>query len=166
MAYAFLTQDRRNADFRHRSRQSCVSQAWRKRLGETRGPRHDMTYQGKIYTDRYLEHRPRKLAARFAGTMTDVRLAAIAGLIAPRDLAVFLSCRFLSTIAMMVQSVAIGWQIYDITHAPLSLGLVGLCEFVPMFLLTLPAGDIVDRLDPRLIFAWRWRRRRLAPVFC
>lgn len=70
-----------------------------------------------------------------------------------RDLTVFLSCRFLSTIAMMVQSVAIGWQVYDIARDPLSLGLVGLCEFVPMFLLTLPAGDIVDRLDPRLIFA-------------
>jgi len=51
----------------------------------------------------------------------------------------------------MVQSVAVGWQVYDIARDPLSLGLVGLAEFVPMFLLTLPAGDIVDRLDPRIV---------------
>jgi MFS family permease len=68
-----------------------------------------------------------------------------------RDLTIFLSSRFLSTIAMMVQSVAVGWQVYDIARDPLSLGLVGLSEFVPMFLLTLPAGDIVDRFDPRIV---------------
>ena len=69
------------------------------------------------------------------------------------DLNLFLMSRFLSTIAMMVQSVAVGWQVYDISHEPLSLGLVGLSEFVPMFLLTLPAGDIVDRFNPRRILA-------------
>jgi MFS family permease len=69
------------------------------------------------------------------------------------DLNLFLVSRFLSTIAMMVQSVAVGWQVYDIGHDPLSLGLVGLSEFVPMFLLTLPAGDIVDRFNPRRILA-------------
>jgi len=70
-----------------------------------------------------------------------------------RDLNIFLGGRFLSTIATMVQSVAIGWQVYDIARDPLSLGLVGLSEFVPMFLLTLPAGYIVDRLGPRAVFA-------------
>src|SRR5271156_1562887 len=69
------------------------------------------------------------------------------------DLNLFLMSRFLSTIAMMVQSVAVGWQVYDIARDPLSLGLVGLAEFVPMFLLVLPAGDIVDLFNPRLIFA-------------
>jgi MFS family permease len=69
-----------------------------------------------------------------------------------RDLNVFIASRFLSTIAMMVQSVALGWQVYDIARSPMALGLVGLCEFVPMFLLTLPAGDIIDRRDPRTIF--------------
>ena len=55
-----------------------------------------------------------------------------------RDVPLFLCCRFLSTVAMQVQSVAVGWRIYEITHNPLSLGLVGLCQFVPMFALTLP----------------------------
>lgn len=79
--------------------------------------------------------------------------AAASPLYRERDLTIFLASRFLSTIAMMVQSVAVGWQVYDIARDPLSLGLVGLAEFVPMVLLVLPAGDIVDRFDPRIIFA-------------
>lgn len=54
---------------------------------------------------------------------------------------------------MQVQSVAVGWRIYEITHNPLSLGLVGLCQFVPMFALTLPAGALVDRSDPRKVLS-------------
>lgn len=47
---------------------------------------------------------------------------------------------------MQIQSVAVGWQVYELTGDPLSLGLVGLAQFGPMFLLTLPAGDIADRV--------------------
>ncbi len=68
------------------------------------------------------------------------------------DLTLFVTSRFLSTCAMQVQSVAIGWQIYDIARTPLALGLVGLCQFVPMFLLTLPAGDISDRFNQRWVY--------------
>jgi MFS family permease len=70
-----------------------------------------------------------------------------------RDFGVFISSRFFSTVAMMVQSVAIGWQVYDIERTPLSLGLVGLCQFAPMFLFTLPAGEISDRFDQRRVLA-------------
>ncbi|HEV7960053.1 MAG TPA: MFS transporter [Rhizomicrobium sp.] len=64
-----------------------------------------------------------------------------------------MASRFVSTCAMQVQSVAIGWQIYDMARTPLALGLVGLCQFVPMFLLTLPAGEITDRFNQRRIYA-------------
>ena len=70
-----------------------------------------------------------------------------------RDLSLFVASRFTSTCAMQVQSVAIGWQIYDMVRTPLALGLVGLCQFVPMFLLTLPAGDITDRFNQRRVYA-------------
>jgi len=70
-----------------------------------------------------------------------------------RDFAFFLSGRFLSTVAMQVQSVAIGWQIYGMERTPLALGLVGLCQFLPMFLLILPAGEISDRFDQRRVLA-------------
>jgi MFS family permease len=70
-----------------------------------------------------------------------------------RDFLFFSIGRFLSTVAMMVQSVAIGWQIYDMEKTPLALGLVGLCQFAPMFLFTLPAGEIADRFDQRRVLA-------------
>ncbi len=72
---------------------------------------------------------------------------------ASRDFARFVSGRFLSTLATQIQSVAIGWQIYDIQHTTLALGFVGLCQFLPMFLLTLPAGEVSDRLDQRRVLA-------------
>jgi len=70
-----------------------------------------------------------------------------------RDFGFFAASRFLSTTAMMVQSVAIGWQIYEIERTPLALGLVGLCQFLPMFLITLPAGEISDRFDQRKVLS-------------
>jgi MFS family permease len=70
-----------------------------------------------------------------------------------RDFSFFTSGRFLSTVAMQIQSVAIGWQIYSLTNSAFALGLVGLCQFAPMFLLTLPAGDISDRFDQRKVLA-------------
>ena len=65
---------------------------------------------------------------------------------------------------MQVQSVAIGWQVYDMEKTALSLGLVGLCQFAPMFLLTLPAGDISDRYDQRKVYAWAARLQSLCSL--
>ncbi|HUE63695.1 MAG TPA: MFS transporter [Rhizomicrobium sp.] len=70
-----------------------------------------------------------------------------------RDLYSFVTSRFIATLAIQVQSVAIGWQIYDMERTPLALGLVGLCQFLPMFLLTLPAGDITDRFNQRRVYS-------------
>src|ERR1700761_5923268 len=71
----------------------------------------------------------------------------------PRDLHFFVSSRFIATVAVQAQSLAIGWQIYDMERTALALGLVGLCQFLPMFLLTLPAGDITDRFNQRRIYS-------------
>ena len=70
-----------------------------------------------------------------------------------RDLYLFVSSRFIATLAIQVQSVAIGWQVYDMVRTPLALGMVGLCQFLPMFLLTLPAGDITDRFNQRRVYS-------------
>jgi len=48
-------------------------------------------------------------------------------------------------------SVAIGWQMYELTHDAFSLGMVGLVQFFPMILLTLVVGQIADRYDRRRI---------------
>lgn len=45
----------------------------------------------------------------------------------------------------------VGWQLYAMTHDPLTLGWVGLAQFLPMAALVLPAGDIADRVSRRLL---------------
>ena len=47
--------------------------------------------------------------------------------------------------AYMMQAVAVGWQIYDLTGSALDLGLVGLVQFVPFVLLALVVGPTIDR---------------------
>ena len=47
--------------------------------------------------------------------------------------------------------IAIGWQTYDLTDSALSLGLIGLVQFTPQFLFTLPAGHVADRYDRRRV---------------
>ncbi len=57
--------------------------------------------------------------------------------------------RLLTTISSEMQSVAVGWQVYNFTHRPLDLGLVGLAQFLPGICLFLLAGHTADRV-PRL----------------
>jgi MFS family permease len=45
----------------------------------------------------------------------------------------------------------VGWQVYALTGSPFYLGLVGLAQFLPMFLLTLAVGHIADRYDRRMV---------------
>ncbi|MBY9081110.1 MFS transporter [Paenibacillus sp. HN-1] len=61
------------------------------------------------------------------------------------------TARIFSTTAFQMLSVAIGWQMYALTHDAFQLGLVGLAQFLPMLLLTLPAGQTADRFDRRTI---------------
>jgi len=61
----------------------------------------------------------------------------------------FMMARFLITASSEMQSVAIGWQGYNLTHRARDLGLVGLTQFLPGILLFLLAGHTADRL-PRL----------------
>jgi MFS family permease len=76
--------------------------------------------------------------------------AAFAG----RDFRFYAASRFLATTAVQMQSVAVSFQMYALTHRPLALGLVGLAQFVPVFLLSLPAGHVADRVERRrLLFA-------------
>ena len=65
----------------------------------------------------------------------------------------FLSARLLASIAVQMQTVAVGWQIYAITRDPLDLGLIGLSQFLPFVLLVLPAGHVADRHNRALILA-------------
>src|SRR5467141_638416 len=57
--------------------------------------------------------------------------------------------RFFIIAGLEMQSVAVGWQIYEITKRPLDLGLVGLAQFLPGVLLFLVSGHAADRMDRR-----------------
>jgi len=50
-----------------------------------------------------------------------------------------------------MQSVAVGWQVFEITHRPLDLGYAGLVQFLPGVLLSIPAGHAADRFDRRTV---------------
>ncbi|MBV9181283.1 MAG: MFS transporter, partial [Acidobacteria bacterium] len=55
--------------------------------------------------------------------------------------------RFLVVAALEMQSVAVGWQVYEMTRRPLDLGLVGLAQFLPNVFLFLIAGHAADRFS-------------------
>jgi MFS family permease len=63
----------------------------------------------------------------------------------------YLCARLLGTVASEMQSVAVGWQLYAITHRPLDLGLAGLAQFLPGICLFLFAGHVADRLQRQRI---------------
>lgn len=70
-----------------------------------------------------------------------------------RGFTFFWWARFLNTFATEAVSVAVGWQVYDLTHNPFDLGLVGLIQFAPSLLLVLVTGAASDRFNRRMIFA-------------
>ncbi len=71
------------------------------------------------------------------------------GWLAYPDLVLYQIARFFIVAALEMQSVAVGWQVYEITRRPLDLGLVGLAQFLPGVFLFLVAGHAADRHDRR-----------------
>src|SRR6202011_511026 len=61
----------------------------------------------------------------------------------------FQLARFCIVLATEMQSVAVGWQVYEITKRPLDLGFVGLAQFLPGVVLFLVSGHVADRYDRR-----------------
>jgi MFS family permease len=64
----------------------------------------------------------------------------------------FWCARVASGVAFQMQAVAVGWQIYELTHSTFQLGMAGLVQFVPIVLFTLVAGHVADRYDRRLVY--------------
>jgi MFS family permease len=75
-----------------------------------------------------------------------------------RPYVLFLTGRFLGTLATGSQSVVIAWEVYELARQTMSLaesafavGMIGLAQFLPLFALTLVAGETADRHDRRRI---------------
>ncbi len=67
-------------------------------------------------------------------TEKDPRLAGRVAFSHPNFVA-FTLARFFIVLAIEMQSVAVGWQVYEITKRPIDLGYVGLAQFLPGFAL-------------------------------
>ena len=75
----------------------------------------------------------------------------VRGLLANRRYALYLLSRISLIVATQMLSVAVGWQVYEITGQALALGFSGLALFLPGFLLALPGGHVADQHDRRKI---------------
>jgi len=90
-------------------------------------------------------------------TTTD-SAAEAASLLRQRPFLFFWASRFLGGVAGQAQTITIAWQVYaisrltqDVRHAAFAVGMIGLAQFLPLFALTLTAGETADRHDRRLI---------------
>jgi MFS family permease len=81
-------------------------------------------------------------------TSQDPRLAGRVAFTHPNFVSYTLA-RFFIVVSLEMQSVAVGWQVYEITRRPLDLGYVGLAQFAPGFVLFLFAGHAADLFDRR-----------------
>src|SRR5262245_41643952 len=78
---------------------------------------------------------------------------ATASLTQHRSFVLFWCARTLTNGAYMMQGVAVGWQIYELTNDPFDLGLVGLVQFVPLVAFALVIGQVADLFDRRIVVA-------------
>src|ERR1700733_1067545 len=81
-------------------------------------------------------------------------------LLARRPYVLYLTGRFLGTLATGSQAVVIAWEVYEVARRSMSVaeaaftvGMIGLAQFMPLFALTLIAGEAADRHDRRRILA-------------
>jgi MFS family permease len=70
-----------------------------------------------------------------------------------RDFRLYQVARLCAVLAVQVESVAIGWQVYELTGSPLALGYTGLAQFLPFLAFALVGGQVADRVDRRAILA-------------
>ena len=96
-----------------------------------------------------------------AATHTTDQADDSSSLLSRRPYVLFLAGRFLGTLATGSQSVVIAWEVYEVARQTMSLaeaaftvGMIGLAQFLPLFALTLVAGETADRHDRRRIIAF------------
>jgi len=82
-----------------------------------------------------------------------------------RPFLLFLTARFLVALAVQMQTVAVGYQVYELTGKTLDLGLVGLSQFLPFLVLVLPAGQAADRWDRKIIMLACYATDGLCAIF-
>ena len=74
-----------------------------------------------------------------------------AGAFQSRDFRLYQAARLLVILGAEAQSLAVAWQVYQLTHSALNLGYTGLALFLPGLIFMLPAGHVADRYDKRAV---------------
>src|SRR5947209_18842159 len=83
--------------------------------------------------------------------MSDPGVTSNPHLIRHRPFVLFWGARTFTNGAYMMQTVAVGWQLYDLTHDPLDLGLIGMAQFLPLMVFSIVVGQVADRFDRRIV---------------
>jgi len=83
--------------------------------------------------------------------MTEERRSSALELLQIPEYRNFIIARIFYVMALSLVTTVIGWRIYEITHNPLAIGLIGLSEFIPAFSLALYAGHVIDKSDKRAL---------------
>src|SRR5580693_3820624 len=86
-----------------------------------------------------------------AVTTENVPPRGVGGAFQSRDFRLYQTARLLVILGAEAQSVAVAWQVYQLTHSALSLGNTGLALFLPGLFFMLPAGHVADRYDKRYV---------------
>ena len=68
-----------------------------------------------------------------------------------KDFRLFILARTCVVVATQIQATVVGWQVYEITHDALSLGLIGMAEAIPAMTVSLYAGHVVDIIERKKI---------------
>ena len=104
-----------------------------------------------IVTDTFSRWQSRLPHAKPAGMITKPRPF----LLRHRDFGLYWGGMTFESVAVQIESVTIGWQVYtiarqslDINQSAFMVGMVGLAQFLPLFVLTLWAGSLADRAAP------------------
>lgn len=107
-----------------------------------------------IVTDTFSRWQSRLPHAKPAGMITKPRPF----LLRHRDFGLYWGGMTFESLAVQIESVTIGWQVYtiarqslDINQSAFMVGMVGLAQFLPLFVLTLWAGSLADRHSRRAI---------------
>lgn len=75
----------------------------------------------------------------------------ISDILKNKSYVLFMFARISTTIAFQMLTIAVGWQMYEITKSAFYLGLVGLMQFLPMFSLTLVSGFVADHYNRKVV---------------
>jgi MFS family permease len=69
--------------------------------------------------------------------------------LAQRDFGLFWISLLFSAVGSQISTIAIAWQVYEITNSPFQLGLTGLFHALPVMIFSIPGGVVADRMDRR-----------------